>query len=248
MLESVQRPEIGSRIAAIMASANFVPLIDRLRHYVAAERGEADFLVDPEGLVLSDIVLRAGMVYEGVQLSDDAASKSTFHELAAPPLASVMEWLRDDANYSDVLVALGAPAMLALSPDQAAVSRAGERHEALLHALDDIARAVPPPPAKRDRGRPSNPKDLRFMVGWLADRWEAHTGHPPTQSWREGKPVPGEARFAWFVYDVVEFIDPERLGELLKVTAKIVTDWRAGQRDSWWRERTLRVPMATSRK
>jgi hypothetical protein len=245
MLESVQRPEIGSRITALMANGNFESLLDRLQHYLAAEREQADFLVDRE--VLSSIVFGAALVYEGVQLSDDAASKSTFHELAAL-LPRVMELLTDDANYGEVLVALGAPVMLAVSPDQAAVKRAVEWHETIMRGLDDIARTAPAPPAKRGRGRPSNPKDLRFMVGGLADRWEAHTGHLPTQSWREGKPVPGEARFAWFVYDVVAFIDPERLGELPKVTAKIVADWRAGQRDSWWRERTLRVPMATSRK
>jgi hypothetical protein len=236
---------MGSRIAALMASENFEPLIDRLQSYLADEREEADFLVDRE--VLSDIVLSAGMAYDGVRFSDDAASKSTFHDLAAP-LARVIEILKHDANYDSALVALGAAALLALSPDQLAVSRAMERHEALLLALDDIARAAPPPPAKRGRGRPPKTKDLRFMVGGLADFWEIHTGHPPTRSWREGKPVPGEARFAWFAYDVVEFIDPERLGELLKVTGKIVSDWRAGRRESWWRERTLRVPMATSRK
>ena len=94
------------------------------------------------------------------------------------------------------------------------------------------------------------------MVGGLADRWAIHTNRPPTQSLREGKPAwrkgkPGleEARFAWFVYDVVAFIDPERLGELEKVMAKIVADWRAGRRDSWWRERALTEPKRfTSRK
>lgn len=236
---------MSPRIEALMVSAEFEPLFDRLRSYIADEAEKADFLIDRD--VLSDIVLSAGMVYDGVQFSDDEVSNSTFYELAEP-LATVMELLTHEANYSDVLVALGAPAMLAMSPDQAAVSRAVVRHETIMRGLGDIARAVPPPPAKRRPGRQTRTKDLRFMVGWLADRWESHTGHLPTQNWREGKPIQDEAGFVWFVYDVVAFIDPERLRELPNVTENLVTDWRAGRRHSWWRERTPTAPMATSAK
>lgn len=65
-----------------MVSAEFEPLLDRLRSYIADEAEKADFLIDRD--VLSDIVLSAGMVYDGVQFSDDEVSNSTFYELAAP--------------------------------------------------------------------------------------------------------------------------------------------------------------------
>ena len=154
--------------------------------------------------------------------------KNTFHALGEP-IAQVIELLKLDANYYNALVAFGAPATTALSPDQTAVSRAVERYETLLRDLDDIARAVPPPPAKRRRGKPSKTKDLRVLVECLADFWERATGQPFTQAWYkessgQRKPTTYSAAF---VEDVVKFVDLKRLGELPKVTEKIVAERRA---------------------
>jgi hypothetical protein len=175
--------------------------------------------------------------YDGCRFLADVASKRTLHEL--PELAArVREPLTDDANYGDALVALGAPFMLALSPDQAAVERAMEGLENIVHGLDTIAHAAPPPPTKHGRGRAPPTKDLRYLAGLLATNWESQTGHPFKQYWVEGKPWNAATKF---VHDVVQFIAPERLSQLPEVTERLVADWRAGQRDSWWRDPQLPI-------
>jgi len=195
-------------------------LLDKLASHVAAEVEKADFPIDREALW--SIILMAQMVYDGTRIGADATARSTFHELAEP-LCRVIEILKDEANCDSAYVALGAPVSLALSPDQLALGRAIERYETLMRDLDDLARAVPPPP-KRGKGRPSKTRDLRALAECLVDHWEAWTGHLPTQNWHQGEPI---ANAAQFVYCAVEYIDPERLGELPKVMEKIVAERRA---------------------
>lgn len=210
---------MNTRTEALLVSAELEPLLDRLVGYLGTGTEKADFLIDRE--MLSSVVCMASLVYDGVRYLADAASKSTFHEFREP-LARVIDILKCDANQDDIFIALGAPAMLAMSPDQTAMSRAVERYEAVLRALDDIARAVPPP-LKHDRGRPPMTRDLRAMVELLVGRWEAWTGNPVKQIGhkKEAPSTPAKK----FVYDVVEFIDPARLGELPGVLEK-VTDHR----------------------
>jgi hypothetical protein len=210
----------------LMNSAELEPLLDRLATYVGDEAEKAHFLVDREAL--GDIVLMAALAYEGMRFSADKASNSILHELKAP-IDRIRQLLICDDNYGEVLVALGAPVMLAMGPDREAVDRATERHDTLLNTLDDIARALPPLPPKREAGRPSKTHDLRYMVGTLAERWEAWTRLRFKQYWRNGKPGNNATKF---VFDIVEFIAPERLKELPEVTEKIVHLRRAGRRDS----------------
>jgi hypothetical protein len=173
--------------------------------------------------VLELFVSEAIMVYEGTKFLNESASHSTLHELTEP-LARVIKILEHEANYDSVFVALGAPAMLALSPDQEAVKGAIMRYEYLLNDLHSIARAVPRRPAKRRRGKPPKANDLYALVDTLATYWQRATGKPFTQYWHNGSPA---AAAAQFVHAVVSFIAPERVRSLRKVTERIVADRRS---------------------
>ena len=218
-----------TRTEALLASADYRPLLKRLEKFVEDESGSPLRPVDR--VVLEHTIVGVIAVYHGTRFLADLASRITLHELRKP-LARVLEILRHEANYDDIFVALGAPAMLALSPDQPAVDRAVARYENLLDYLDAIARAVPPPPAKRDPGR-QPAKDLHALVERLAEYWERATGRPFKQDWhRESKgapPKPATAATA-FVYEVVKFIDASRLGALPKMTEGIVKKRRAARR------------------
>jgi len=119
---------------------------------------------------------------------------------------------------------LGAAVTLAPSPDRAAIDQASERYEALLGDLDAIARALPPPPARRGKGRPSKTEDLFALADRLATYWEQMTGQPFKQAWHNGEPT---TLAALFVFDVVKFIDPKLVVKLPKVTEKVVANRRA---------------------
>jgi hypothetical protein len=79
-----------------------------------------------------------------------------------------------------------------------------------LRDLNKILAAVPLPPKKRPRGRPTN-KNLYDLVQRLANYWELTTGDQFTQNWLKGKPIPLATQF---VYAVVHFVDPKSLGSL----------------------------------
>jgi hypothetical protein len=211
----------STRTEALLAGADFEPLLDSLEKHVAAAATRSFGPVDRQ--VLRSIIVEAAMMYEGTRYFADEASRCTLHELAEP-LARVIQLLEHDANRDDVFVALGAPAALALSPDQRAVEEAVARYEILLRDLDKIARAVPQPPAKPGPGKPSRTMDLHALVERLADYWERATGQRFTQHWLKGAPLTPATEF---VHAVVRFIDAERLGALPKVTERIVTKRRA---------------------
>ena len=149
------------------------------------------------------------------------AAKSTMHELPAQ-VVRVARVLTDEANYGDVLIRLGAPELLDLSPDTAAMQRAVERHEALLETLEMLARDAPSPP-KRGPGQPRRSADFKYLVFYLAQNWQTLTGQP-AQSWHAGKQPTTPA--AKFVYDIVAFVAPERLSELRNVLKEFVAGRR----------------------
>jgi hypothetical protein len=134
----------------MMKGPKFEALLDRLESDVAASGKEED---DRKRLrwTLSSLVLQAGGVYDGLQLSAEIDAKSAMHELPTL-LARVKEIVTSDVNYSDALVALGAPANLILSPDRERLECAVERHDAFVAAIDDLARAAPLPPPRPGRG------------------------------------------------------------------------------------------------
>jgi hypothetical protein len=213
---------VPTRTEALLASAEYKPLLKRLREIIEKAKGSPFLPIDKT--VLEGTVVRVVAVYDGTQYLADLASRSTFHDIREP-LARVVEILKHEANRDDVVVALGAPVMLALSPDQPAVDRAVARYENLLDCLDAIDRAVPPPPAKHPRG-PQPAKDLRALVERLAEYWERATGRPFRQDWHRSKGAPPQPETAAteFVYEVVKFIDASRLRKLPKITESIVTE------------------------
>ena len=72
--------------------------------------------------------------YSGTKFLLEKASRLTLHELRGP-IIRVIEILGQEANADDVLIALGAPVMLGVRPDQKAVSQAIARDERLLQDL-----------------------------------------------------------------------------------------------------------------
>lgn len=180
-------------------------LVDRLAEHITAGAKKADFLVDRA--VLPAIVEEASWQYDNMRFS--GIFPSTLHELKAP-LARVIEILK--RNHYRLFGVLAGKR-----------GRAEKRYKAILDGLEDIARAVPPPPRKRGKGRPPKTGDLRALVECLVKHWEALTGHPLKQNWHKGSPLTPSTMF---IHDVVEFIDHERLGELPGVTKKIVSERR----------------------
>ncbi len=214
-------PPAGRGGEALSASANLEPLLDRLETLITATAAGKSFRpVDRQ--VLMSIVVEAALIYDGTRYLADEASRCTFHELGEP-LARVIESLKHDANRDSVFVALGAPATLALSPDQRAVEEAVARYDVLLGDLDKIARAVPEPPAKRGPGRPAR-KDLLALVAHLANYWERATGECITQLWSKDEPISSAAQF---IHAVVLFIDPQGLRSVPEMMEQIIKARRA---------------------
>jgi hypothetical protein len=231
------RAVMHARIEALKKSAEFEPLLARLEKEVATEAAKNGKNGPTDRWALESTIIKASLMYDGVRYSVGEVSP-TFHELALHARA-IVEKLKDDANRHDVLVALGAPAIddwaeqahfNALFPDVARIriaeeeearERAKARHKAMLHYLDMIARAVPPPPAK-SRGRPAR-KDLRVLVECLADYWVRATGKRITQNWHNGEPL---TRFTQFLRAAAHFIDPQCIIALPKMAELIVKERR----------------------
>jgi hypothetical protein len=169
------------------------------------------------------------LAYDGNQFMAQQRSKFTLHEIASP-LAKVIGILEHRENIDEVLIALGAPALLMVSPDRESVDRAIAKHEILLHLLHKIADNLPPAPAKR-RGRPKA-HDLHQLVNSLADVWGDFTGQKFSQRWHKekGKWMPISAA-AQFVHAVISVVDPKRLLSVPEVTEQIVKRRREATSD-----------------
>jgi hypothetical protein len=167
---------------------------------------------------LTAVIWRASLPYLSNRRWPPRAD--TLHEMAEP-LEHVLSLLENDTNFSRLCIAL--------ANDDDKLAREGDRIMELIRYLKRIQRVVPPPPAKRPKGRPLKSSDLYALVDSLASYWEETTGQPFAQSWHTNpdgrrEPIANAARF---VYAVVEFIDDTRLRALPKVTAKIVSERRA---------------------
>jgi hypothetical protein len=211
---------MSTRTETLLGSADYKPLLEKMERIVETETKKAFRREDRE--LLEFFIRTAASVYEGVQVEE--ASRPTLYELGAP-LATVIKILERETNYCDLLVALGAPVMLALSPDEQSLKRAVARYEDLLDCLHKIASAVPSPPGRRGKGRPKETNALRDAVVLLATYWERATGERFHQYWHKGVPIAASAQF---VHAAIGFIDPERLHALPKVTERVVTE-RRGQ-------------------
>jgi len=211
------------------APRNFEEVVSKLSGYIEAKREQPS---GPEsGERLASIIREVWMVYDGTRYSllqnSDPGLRPNLYEIAEP-LARVIALLEHEGNWPDVLVGLGAPATLAMSPDQEAVERATERHKELLCRLRDIQRIIPRPPVSAGRGRPSKTKDLRSLVNELVAFWERETKKDFKQSWVKFKNtwLPKRGTGTAFVYDIVELIDCDRLPELRTITEDIVRERR----------------------
>jgi hypothetical protein len=179
----------------------------------------------------------AVLAYDGTKFMADYASKITVHDIAAP-LAEVIEVLEDDeVDGHAVLVALGAPQHMTVSPDRESLDWAVAEREFLLHLLRKLRANLPPAPAKPSRGRPTA-RDLYQLIERLADCWELWTGKEFKRLWGKGKPFDamrlGPATDAMhFICAVVKVIDKDRLGELPTITKNVVADRR--KRQIWQR-------------
>jgi hypothetical protein len=211
---------IAPRSETLLGSPQFGELLKRLEKSVVEARAKE--LDELERTLLRQWVAEAVLLYEGIGCGEAQTAQCTLHEIAEP-LRRVGQHLTTEANLYHVLVALGAPPTMRLSPNDRALDRALRRYDALMRDLAKIARAVPKPPDAR-LGRPVETKDLWACANVLAAAWERLSGQPFTRSWEKanGHWVPGNAGTG-FVYDAVELIDSSRLGELNKITRNIVT-------------------------
>jgi hypothetical protein len=138
-----------ARTEALMANANFEPLLARLEKQVATEAAKNG---PTDRWALKSTIILASLTYDGVRCSAGEVSR-TFHELALLARA-IAEKLRDDANRHDVLVALGAPALddrwteeagfnarfpdamrIGIVEEEEAGERAEARYKTMLHCL-----------------------------------------------------------------------------------------------------------------
>lgn len=207
----------------VIARPDFAARLDRITKILLGAGAEK-----VDRVALSILVLNSALLYGGVSWSAQR-ERTTLHE-AAEPIACLVEILKREANRAGILKALGAPAYVpARGAEEAhgAAVKAAEAHYAIaLDALEKIARALPDPP-KKERGRPRT-RDLDALVDLLAQCFEEMTGKAFTQDWHtddQGKrePIPPGAKF---VYEIIEFIDSERLAELPTVTSRVVSERR----------------------
>jgi hypothetical protein len=198
-------------------------LIDSLarKHFSAAANFNHPKLADDimRGTMQAFISLAIAQ-YHSAEFMDEKAYPSDLHEIPRP-LARVIELLSHKGNYAAVLVALGAPSSFPVNPNTRELVFAGEAYKGLLHNLKSIAAAVPQP--ARSRGRRPNPRNLYASVHVLVECWEALTKKPFKQDWHRARPTTAAAAF---VFNVVKLIDAARLGELPKITERIVSERR----------------------
>ena len=172
----------------------------------------------------------AVLAYDGASFWSDDSRRflDTRHDIAEP-LHRVITLLSSEGNRYQLCKDAG------IEP---------ERYHELLVDLDRLQRAVPPPPPPTARGRPSRTKDLRALVGALADYWETATGKRFTQDWHRGEPI---SKAAQFVHAIVSYVDAQATPKLPNVTEDIVADRKAPRRRQPQRSSQRPTPAHPSR-
>jgi hypothetical protein len=165
---------------------------------------------------LARIVVKARL--DGFQ--PDKHSEGTFHK-AAKPLDELIALLDDQENWDVAVYALSE------GPIWWTDVKAAERVECLRGDLRKLRAAVPQPPPKRDRGKPSKTKKLRLLVTNLAVFWDEEGGPPFTQDRHKGKPLTKAARF---VDAIVGLVDPSMLQSVPKVMESVIGERRTTSR------------------
>lgn len=193
------------------------PLLQQLQSLVEEATEKKFNATDHQAL---EFVVSIGLhYYETNRYLQNDAARSTFHKLYHP-LRSVLDLLKQDANIDGTLIALDA-----YSDKPESIDEAKARRENLLRDLQSIYEHVPPPPPGRTQGRPSF-ADLRGLVFRLAAYWEKATGGQFKNNWHKGEPI---TPATIFVHAAVEYIDPERLPSLPKMTEAFVHQRHPGK-------------------
>jgi hypothetical protein len=211
-----------ARVETLMLDASLGPLIDKLEGYL--KKGGAK-PVDRSLLKMvvggGFVVYRAGR-YAAEKPIDALQQLARFRE----PLRRMIEILSGGHDIGDVLIALGAPATLTLSPDEQALKLAQRRYEDFFESLDAIYHALPPP-VKEPPHRRAKTGDLRRLVDRLADYWKRETG----ADFKQGRGKKGEALrkenlattdACAFVWEIVAYVDRDALPSLPKAVEATV--------------------------
>jgi hypothetical protein len=182
----------------------------------AATRGVAD----PYRKNLKAALFKASVAYQEVRRSADTAAQSTFHQI---DLQDEIQRFNNEADREAILIALGAPASTTLpltwpQSDRAAVELAWDRYKSMMRSLADVDRAVPPAPAPRGKGRPTETADLRAAVQVLVDHWEQVTGKPFAADWEKGNDA------ARFLIAAIRIVAPGRARSLRRLTAELTRE------------------------
>lgn len=189
---------------------SLAPLLDRLVGYLSGPgTAKTGFLIDREKL--ERIVDYVRLQYYGERHWAARDDRTADLVRAAPPDVTMQLLKREEVL---------AIAALAEGPEPAAMAQAEKRYQALLRDLAKVIDALPPITPRR-RGKPSSTQGLRLVVEILAAYWETETGTRFGQYWRNGKPANPATSF---VFDILQFIAPDRLGQLPEVTEKLVAD------------------------
>jgi len=204
----------------------FKKLLRTLRGIVERELGKE---LDKTKLRFLCAEVRLSVVnYGALQFAANYASTSALPELQdllSPITPRVIEILEADGNESDANEGEIAIRLGSYGNGYSDIEYGIELRNAIIAGLRRIL-AVPSP--KRSRGRPRN-RDLHELVYSLANAWEKLTGDQFTQAWDCGVPYsPG----AGFVHAVVEFVDPENLKSVPKMTERFVEERREAERSA----------------
>lgn len=193
-----------------------MPLLQKLKDIIKAETKKS-----VERQELEECIFNSFDSFEAPQKFLNQLSRMTVHELSEP-LKRVIEILEQEANREWIVGVLGGreTGVRSLRINRRTIAR----YERLLGDLHKIARWKPPRPAKPRPGRPSKSDALYGPVKLLAHYWERLTGKSFKQYWHKGAPANNATLF---IQTVIDFIAPQLLRSLPKMTELIVTERRA---------------------
>jgi hypothetical protein len=211
-------------VEALFRSEEFAALLTAQAANLSRARGKE---LEPGELErLNDFITEATLVFYGLQRE----SHAKLYELGRP-IEETIKLLTRPANVDGVLAALGSPSPLWLGSDDGRLDNARNRYALLIGDLRKIALAAAEPRTK-GKGRPVETRDLQGCARVLAICWEMLYGEPLQQSWtldedeseRQGRTVrvPQSRKGAAFVRDVIQFLAPDRVGRVPKITEKLV--------------------------